>query len=112
MAAAVGELLAADATLGIPGMVLQELLSGLRSSKHFEALHRDLLASFTIVLATQEHHVEAARLRNKCLARGLGISGIDALIAAMAIVGDHELFAADRDFEMIARSFPLRLFPT
>jgi predicted nucleic acid-binding protein len=109
MAAAVGELLVADAPLGIPGIVLQELLSGLCSIKQFDALQHDLLASFTIVLATQEHHIEAARLRNKCLARALGISSIDSLIAAMAIVGDHQLFAADRDFEVIARSSPLRL---
>jgi predicted nucleic acid-binding protein len=109
LAAAVERLLSAEASLGIPGIVLQELLSGVRSAKQFDGLRRDLVASFAIVLATEEHHLEAARLRNKCLAQGLGASLIDCLIATMAIVGDHELFAADRDFEAIALHCPLKL---
>jgi predicted nucleic acid-binding protein len=38
------------------------------------------------------------------------MSGIDCLIAACAIVGNHELFAIDEDFEAVARRVPLKLY--
>jgi predicted nucleic acid-binding protein len=49
-------------------------------------------------------------LENTCLGTGLSVSGVDCLIATCAIVGAHELFAVDEDFEAIARHTPLRLF--
>jgi predicted nucleic acid-binding protein len=54
--------------------------------------------------------VEAARLKNLCAGKGLNVSGVDCLIAATAIAGDHELFAVDGDFEDIAKHAPLRLY--
>jgi predicted nucleic acid-binding protein len=104
------ELMASDAPLGMPGIVLQEVLSGVRSLRQFTDLSAKLLAGFTIVSEGVPEHVEAARLKNICLGKGLNVSGIDCLIAACALGGDHELFTVDEDFAAIARHAPLRLF--
>ncbi len=104
------ELMASDVPLGLPGIVLQEVLSGIRSPRQFSDLTTKLLAAFAILPAGVSEYVEAARLKNAGLGKGLSVSGIDCLIAACAITGNHELFAIDEDFEAIARYAPLRLF--
>jgi len=103
------ELMTSDAPLGLPGIVLQELLSGIRSQRQFTDLKSKLLDAFTVVPAGVQDHVEAARLRNACMSKGLNVSGVDCLIAACAIAGNHELFVLDDDFEAIAKHAPLRL---
>jgi predicted nucleic acid-binding protein len=104
------ELMASDAPLGMPGIVLQEVLSGIRSTRQFTDLSAKLLAGFAIAPEGVAEHVEAGRLMNVCLGKGLNVAGIDCLIAACALVGDHELFTVDEDFAAIARHAPLRLF--
>ena len=103
-------LLRADIPIGLPSIVLQELLSGIRSEREFNELHERLQSAFTIVHPTVADHVEAARLRNGCIAKGVNLSGTDCLIAAVTIAGGHELFAADGDFALLAKHSPLRLF--
>ena len=104
------KLMASDVPLGMPGIVLQEVLSGIRSQRQFTDLSAKLPAGFAIVSEGVPEHVEAARLKNVCLGKGLNVSGIDCLIAACAVVGDHELFTVDEDFVAIARHAPLKLF--
>jgi predicted nucleic acid-binding protein len=104
------ELMASDVPIAIPGIVLQEVLSGIRSERQFHDLSARLLAAFTVVSEGETEHIEAARIRNVCLGRGLNVSGIDCLIAACATVGTHELFAIDDDFIAIARHVPLTLY--
>lgn len=104
------ELMASDDPLGLPGVVLQEILSGVRSHRQFGELSGRLLAAFTILPEGVSEHLEAARLKNVCLAKGLNASGVDCLIAACAITGNHELFAIDEDFEAIAKHAPLKLY--
>ena len=103
-------MMASDVPLGLPGIVLQEVLSGIRSQRQFSDLTAKLLAAFTVVPAGVPEHLEAARVKNVCLGKGLNVSGVDCLIAACTIAGHHELFAVDEDFEAIARHVPLRLF--
>ena len=103
-------LMQSDVSLGLPGIVLQEVLSGLPSEKAFRDLRAKLLGAFTILPASVDDHLEAARLKNLCTSKGVNVSGIDCLIAATAIAGGHELFTADEDFESIRRHANLRLF--
>jgi predicted nucleic acid-binding protein len=103
-------LMVSDVPLGLPGIVLQEVLSGLPSEKQFRDLRAKLLGAFTIVPASVVDHVEAARLKNLCAGKGVNVSGIDCLIAACTIAGGHELFAADADFVAISKHSTLRLF--
>lgn len=102
--------MSSDVPLGLPGIVLQEVLSGLPSDKRFRELRAKLLGAFTIVPASVADHVEAARLKNLCTSKGANVSGIDCLIAASAIAGGHQLFTADADFEAICRHSALELF--
>lgn len=104
------DLMTSEEPLGLPGIVLQEVLSGMRSTKQFADLRDKLRSGLTLIPASAEDHVEAARLKNQCLRKGLNVSGIDCLIAATSIAGGHELFAVDGDFEAIAKHSPLRLF--
>ncbi|MCX6544007.1 MAG: PIN domain-containing protein [Acidobacteria bacterium] len=103
------ELMTSDVPLGLPGIVLQEVLSGVRSHRQSSDLSVKLLAAFAVLPEGITEHVEAARIKNACLAKGLNVSGGDCLIAACAITGNHELVAVDGDFEAIAKHAPLTL---
>lgn len=107
--ARVEALMESDARFGLPGPVLQELLSGVRSERQFAELQRHLLTAFTIVHPQTDDYVEAARLRNKCAAHGLNVSGLDCLIATLAISGEHRLAALDADFTAIAQHSALQV---
>lgn len=103
-------LMASDTPLGLPGIVLQEVLSGMASQRQFADLRGKLQAGLTVIPASAEEHVEAARLKNLCMGKDLNVSGIDCLIAATAMAGGHELFAVDGDFGGISKHSPLKLF--
>ena len=106
----VDAMLKEDVPLGIPVLVLQELLTGIRSEQQFAELQSTLLGSFEIIHPDTDNYVEAARLQNKCIAKGFNVSGPDCLIAAVTISEGHELFAIDTDFQTIARIAPLKLY--
>jgi predicted nucleic acid-binding protein len=106
---AMERLLAGDSLLGLPGVVLQEVLSGIRSDKQFAGLAQRLLGGFVIVHPTTADCVAAARLRNQCRSKGLNVSGPDCLIATLTIAGRHQLFAVDDDFVKIAALSNLKL---
>jgi predicted nucleic acid-binding protein len=95
-------------TLAIPGVVFQEILSGVRDPRQFDRL-RDSLKGFPRILADERDHIEAARLINLLRRRGITASSFDALIAAMTILRDGVLFTLDRDFESFSRLAPLSL---
>ena len=105
-------LLAGDRSIGLPGIVLQEILTGLKSEKQLLELRGKLQVGFSIVTATIDDHVEAARLRNRCIGKGVNVSTVDCLIAASAIGGGHVLFSIDQDFEAIRRHSGLKLIGT
>jgi predicted nucleic acid-binding protein len=97
-----------DSPLVIPGVVFQEVLSGVRDQDQFDRL-RGSLDGFPRIFADERDHVEAARLLNLLRARGITASSFDSLIAAMTILRDGVLFTVDRDFESFARLASLRL---
>ena len=98
-----------DWPLAMPGIVLQELLSGVRTGKQF----RSLLAhveGFSVILADERHHIQAADITNTCRKAGVSCSTVDALIAALTIAEGDRLFTTDRDFQKIALHCGLQLF--
>ncbi|MBK7585219.1 MAG: PIN domain-containing protein [Myxococcales bacterium] len=95
--------------LAVPGIVVQEVLSGVRAPAQFDRL-AGLLAPLPVLLADRSHHVRAAQVANACRRRGVTVSVVDALIAAQTIEHRGRLFTADRDFEHIAQHSELRLF--
>ncbi len=110
VAAVLERLFAAEAPLGLPAIVLQEVLSGITNARQFTDLEQRLLASFEILNSGTRDHVEAARLKNRCQSVGLNASGPDCLIAVLAITGGHRLYAIDGDFDQLAEHSPLELF--
>jgi hypothetical protein len=103
------DLIEADEEIALPGIVLHEILSGIREKAHFERLE-EALAGFPVMLATQKTHIEAARIANMCRSKGIAISAVDCLIAALAIEHNAQLFTSDRDFVYMADHCALRLF--
>jgi hypothetical protein len=102
-------LIAGDESIGLPGIVLQELLSGVREELQFEKLRR-AMAGFPIVLATKRAHIEAAQIANRCRRSGVVVSTVDCLIAAIAIEHKAQLFTTDKDFTRIAENCALTIF--
>jgi predicted nucleic acid-binding protein len=99
-----------DQPVAIPAIVLQELLSGVKTEHDFARL--DILDGFPIVPAARVHHVAAARISNACRQAGVSASAVDCLIAAMTVESKGKLLTADEDFSRIARHCDLQLFGT
>lgn len=103
-------LVEADAPVAIPGIVLQELLSGVRTDTEVARLHT-LLDGFSVILADRRDHVAAAGIANACRRHGVSVSTVDCLIAAQTTGRDAALFTLDADFERMRPHCDLRLFP-
>ena len=99
----------ANAPLSIPGIVLQELLSGIQSEPQFSRL-KQLIEGFPIIMAERAHHFSAARISNSCSQKGVTVSSIDCLIAAIAIAHNAPLFTLDDDFSKMTPHCGLKLF--
>jgi predicted nucleic acid-binding protein len=106
--AALRRLIEDDAPIAVPGIVLQELLSGVRDERQAAWLER-AVEGFPLVLATRDHHLRAARIANRCRRDGIAVSTPDCLIAATALEEEAALFTLDADFSYIAERAPLRL---
>ncbi len=89
------------------GVILQEVLQGFPSVDRTRRLVEHLSA-FPLLSMHRADYVYAAEVRNRCRAKGLAISTIDAQIAAAAINHRCSLLTFDRDFTGVARHFPLR----
>ena len=98
-----------DWPLLVPGIVLQELLSGIREAAEFERL-RAITEGFPVITATIADHLAAASVANACRAKGIAASTIDCLIAAQAISAGFSLFTLDEDFLRIATCCSLVLW--
>jgi hypothetical protein len=92
----------------LTGIILQEILQGFPSVERTRRL-ADHLAPFPLLGLHRGDYLYAAEIRNKCRAKGLAVSTVDAQIAAAAINHRCALLTADADFALIARHFPLRL---
>lgn len=92
----------------VPGIVLQELLSGARSPAERRRLE-EVLEGFEVRTASVEDHRLAATIRDDCRQRGVAAAAIDCLITAQVIRADARLFTLDRDFDRIAAVSTLHL---
>src|SRR5262249_34322046 len=89
------------------GVILQEVLQGFPSFDRTRRLVENL-SPFPLLSMHRGDYVYAAEIRNRCRAKGLAITTIDAQIAAAAIHHRCALLPLDRDFTGVARHFPLR----
>ena len=98
-----------DTPVAIPGIVLQEILSGVRTDIQFTRLQR-LLEAFAVLTAGRQDHVLAAQISKACRRQGMSMSAVDCLIAALAVSRDALLFTLDEDFARMAPICNLKLF--
>ena len=92
------------------GLVLQELLQGFSGPKaHAQIVQR--FAALPLVQPDREDHVAAAGIRNVCRRAGVQIGSIDALLAQLCIRHELTLLSTDRDFALVAKHSPLRVWP-
>lgn len=110
LAARVTSLLNSEEQVSVPGIVLQELLSGIAEQKQGERVLAAIRQSFPVVLATEGDHLKAADLTNLAARNGLALSTPDALIAAQAFNRRASLFTTDGDFPKMAALAGLKLF--
>lgn len=94
----------------VPGIVVQELLSGIKEPSQAEKI-MEIMEGYPMLLATQDHHAEAANISNVCRKAGVSAATVDCLIAAQCIMENGILLTMDDDFSLMARHCMLRLYP-
>jgi len=109
LAEVVTMLLDTDVPVVLPGIVFQEVLSGIAEPEQVGRVRRSIKEGFPVVLATERDHVAAAELANAAAGRGLVVSTPDALIAAQTIVRGAMLLTSDRDFIRLTECSRLKL---
>lgn len=93
----------------ICGLILQEILQGIRGRQPFE-LTRQRLLFLPYLEAPREVHLLAASLYRDLRGKGITVPSTDTAIAAVAIHNGFPLFTHDSHFAQIARHSELKLF--
>jgi predicted nucleic acid-binding protein len=105
----VATLLAGERQVAVPGIVLQELLSGISERAQHARVLASVRESFPVVLATEGDHLKAADLVSLAASRGRALSTPDALIAAQALNRRASLLTSDEDFQRLKGLGALKL---
>jgi predicted nucleic acid-binding protein len=109
--AALKRLLRSREEICVCGIILTEILQGIRSDREFRIV-RDLLSDFTSLPIADATFRAAAELYRALRKKGVTIRKTnDCIIAAVAIEHRVPLLHSDRDFELIAAHSPLKVFP-
>lgn len=98
LATRVEALLHGDHAIALPGIVLQEILSGIADQAQRAKVLASVRLSFTVFLASEGDHLKAADLASAAARNGIALSTPDALIAAQALNRRATLFTRDGDF--------------
>ena len=71
-------------TIYTTGIIIQEILQGIKSKTMFEKV-KEYMSFFPYIQCTQEEHEHASQLFSLCRSKGIQTSTIDSLIASIAI---------------------------
>ena len=102
-------LLESPDSIVLPGIVFQEVLSGIANESQFRSVLRGIRDSFPVVLASDDDHLRAAQIANAAASRGIAASTPDTLIASQAVGLESELLTLDPDFKALAKVVDLKL---
>ncbi|PJZ86843.1 type II toxin-antitoxin system VapC family toxin [Leptospira levettii] len=97
-----------DEEIFLTGIILQEILTGIKNQKLFDEINNQL-RFFNFINPTNKDHILAAQLRNDLAKKGLAGATIDVLIAQIAISNNLTLATYDSDFEKIAAHSKLKI---
>ena len=99
-----------DHAISIPGVVVTEVLMGLRNEREAQQVAKALDAFEITPEPTRADYADAARLYRACRAQGVTVrTTIDCLIAQLCLREGVPLLTKDRDFAQIARCAALEL---
>lgn len=102
-------LIEVEADLCLCGPILTEILQGLGNTRERVRIER-ILELPDYLEANREIFVQAAAIYRGCRDKGYTIrSTIDCIIAATAMHYDAHVLHKDRDYDAIARFFPLKV---
>ena len=105
-----GQAIADGESITLPGVVITEILMGLKDDAEAVRIANLLRAFDQAAEFTSNDYEEAARLYRTCRSQGLTIrSTIDCLIAQIALRDGLPILSKDRDFKAIAACSPLQL---
>lgn len=91
------------------GVILTEVLQGIRDDKQFREAEKRLYTLVYLDL-NRTHFVTAAQIYRTLRTHGLTIrKPIDCMIAALALEQQAAILHNDRDFDAIATQFPLQI---
>jgi hypothetical protein len=106
------ELLREPTRVAVTEPVLMELLAGRRPVRELARIRRRLLSFTMLRVGGLDTYERAAAIHRACSSHGETIrNSVDCLIAAVAIREGASILHRDRDFEIIARHTPLRIYP-
>ncbi len=105
-----GQLIEVEADVCVCGPTMMEVLQGVRADNQHRKI-ASIFNNYQQLDLDQETFREAARIYRTCRSKGFTIrSSMDCLISATALQHDAYLLHNDRDFEAIAKFFPLKFF--
>jgi len=107
-AVALTEMLRKGESIQLLGVILQEVLQGIRNPFDFDQL-RQRLEAFPLLPLSRDDFIAAAELWNLCRSRGIQSTSVDCQIAAACLRHDCALLTSDQDFHCIAEYCPLQL---
>jgi predicted nucleic acid-binding protein len=91
------------------GVILTEVLQGIRNDKEYEKT-RSILSDLLFLPMAYETFLLAATIYRTLRVKGVTIrNSVDCMIAAVCIENDVQLLHNDRDFHLIAGHFDLRV---
>lgn len=91
------------------GIVLQELLQGVRGPKGRRQII-ERFAALPFLIPDRSDYMDAASLRNKCRRQGFQVGTIDALLAQICIARQLNMLSTDRDFIHVAECSAMLLW--
>jgi len=107
---ALQELIENDEDLCLCGVILGEVLQGIRSDADFRKT-RDYFESLVLLPMRKETFLQAADIYRSLRKKGVTLrKPVDCLIASVAIQYDLPLLHNDRDFDQIATGSKLKIF--
>ncbi|NQU65192.1 MAG: PIN domain nuclease [SAR324 cluster bacterium] len=103
------DLIGARADLCTCGVILTEVLQGIRNETEFQRTMKVLLNLLYLPM-NQSTYIQAANIYRKLRTEGITIrKPIDCMIASVCLENEVTLIHNDKDFTFIAQCFPLQM---
>ena len=98
-----------DSRIAMLGPVRQELLSGVKTQKQFEALQQ-ILGVFSDETLLKEDYERAAKNFNQCRQGGVQGSNTDFLMCAVSMSRGWPIYSLNKDFLQYQKHLALKLY--